>query len=101
MVFRYYYKYIVNGQWCHSTASPAERDESGNVNNVIVIGDTASVRPIVQQQKKVSVFLFCQPFSCHMTFILPFNIVHHFVNCICDSDDSLTILLGRKHCEGD
>ncbi|OWM71540.1 hypothetical protein CDL15_Pgr005727 [Punica granatum] len=49
---KYYYKYIVNGQWRHSTASPAERDESGNVNNVILVGDTASVRPLVQQQKK-------------------------------------------------
>lgn len=58
---RYYYKFIVNGQWRHSTSSPAERDDSGNVNNVIVIGDTASVRPSVQQQQKVSasyVYLF-------------------------------------------
>jgi len=50
---RYYYKYIINGQWRHSTNSPAERDDSGNVNNVIMIGDTASIRPSVQQQKKV------------------------------------------------
>ncbi|XP_020538425.1 phosphoglucan phosphatase LSF1, chloroplastic isoform X2 [Jatropha curcas] len=49
---KYYYKYIVNGQWRHSTASPIERDERGNVNNVIVIGDTASVRPSIQQQVK-------------------------------------------------
>lgn len=50
---KYYYKYIVNGQWRHSTASPAERDDKGNVSNIIVIGDTASVRPSpVQQQKK-------------------------------------------------
>uniref|UniRef100_A0A9I9CXR6 Phosphoglucan phosphatase LSF1, chloroplastic n=2 Tax=Cucumis melo TaxID=3656 RepID=A0A9I9CXR6_CUCME len=49
---KYYYKYITNGQWRHSTSSPAERDERGNVNNVIVIGDTASVRPSVQPQKK-------------------------------------------------
>ncbi|KAM5581657.1 hypothetical protein ABKV19_010748 [Rosa sericea] len=49
---KYYYKFIVNGQWRHSTSSPAERDNSGNVNNVIVIGDTASVRPSVQQQQK-------------------------------------------------
>ncbi|XP_062010128.1 phosphoglucan phosphatase LSF1, chloroplastic isoform X2 [Rosa rugosa] len=49
---KYYYKFIVNGQWRHSTSSPAERDDSGNVNNVIVIGDTASVRPSVQQQQK-------------------------------------------------
>ncbi|XP_021842740.1 phosphoglucan phosphatase LSF1, chloroplastic isoform X2 [Spinacia oleracea] len=49
---KYYYKYIVNGQWRHSTTSPTERDDSGNVNNIIIIGDTASVRPSVQQHKK-------------------------------------------------
>ncbi|KAL7140801.1 hypothetical protein ABFS83_08G011300 [Erythranthe nasuta] len=49
---KYYYKYITNGDWRHSTASPIERDDSGNVNNVIVVGDTASVKPSVQQQKK-------------------------------------------------
>ncbi|KAJ4824500.1 Phosphoglucan phosphatase lsf1, chloroplastic [Turnera subulata] len=49
---KYYYKYIINGEWRHSTASPTERDERGNVNNVIEIGDTASVRPSMQHQKK-------------------------------------------------
>lgn len=49
---KYYYKYVVNGQWRHSTASPTERDERGNVNNVIVIGDVASVRPSAQQPMK-------------------------------------------------
>ncbi|KAH9604324.1 hypothetical protein KSS87_011724 [Heliosperma pusillum] len=49
---KYYYKYIVNGQWKHSTASPTERDDRGNVNNIIEIGDVASVRPSVRQQKK-------------------------------------------------
>ncbi|CAH9088107.1 unnamed protein product [Cuscuta epithymum] len=49
---KYYYKYIINGQWRHSTSSPTERDESGNVNNVIVVGDIASVRPSMQQQMK-------------------------------------------------
>ncbi|KAJ9135319.1 hypothetical protein P3X46_032520 [Hevea brasiliensis] len=49
---KYYYKYIINGQWRHSTASPTERDERGNINNVIVVSDTASVRPSIQQQKK-------------------------------------------------
>ncbi|GFS45108.1 like SEX4 1 [Actinidia rufa] len=49
---RYYYKFIISGQWRHSTSSPTERDESGNVNNLIVIGDIASVRPSIQQQKK-------------------------------------------------
>ena len=55
---RYYYKFIVNGQWKHSTASPAERDDRGNVNNIIVIGETASVRPSVQHQQKVRSYQF-------------------------------------------
>ncbi|XP_047311683.1 phosphoglucan phosphatase LSF1, chloroplastic [Impatiens glandulifera] len=49
---KYYYKYIINEQWRHSMASPIERDESGNVNNVIVAGDTASIKPVSRQQKK-------------------------------------------------
>eukprot|EP00257_Ricinus_communis_P019224 XP_015578149.1 phosphoglucan phosphatase LSF1, chloroplastic [Ricinus communis] len=49
---KYYYKYIINGQWRHSTASPIERDERGNVNNIIVVGDIANVRPSIQQKKK-------------------------------------------------
>ncbi|KAI4350692.1 hypothetical protein L6164_005122 [Bauhinia variegata] len=49
---KYYYKFIVNEQWRHSPNSPVERDERGNVNNVIVIGDTASVRPLVLPQEK-------------------------------------------------
>ncbi|GAB4849198.1 Phosphoglucan phosphatase lsf1, chloroplastic [Ancistrocladus abbreviatus] len=59
---KYYYKYIVNGQWRHSTASPTERDERGNVNNVIVAGDTASLRPLIQQQKKES------PVMCYFPY---------------------------------
>lgn len=62
MAFRYYYKYIVNGQWQHSTSSPSERDDSGNTNNVIVVGDTASVRPSIQPQKKVSAFIVIKGF---------------------------------------
>ncbi|CAM8927631.1 unnamed protein product [Rhodiola kirilowii] len=49
---KYYYKFITNGQWKHSSASPTERDERGNLNNVIVIGDTASVQPSINQPKK-------------------------------------------------
>lgn len=49
---KYYYKYIVNGQWRHSMSSPTERDDKGNVNNVIIVGDTASVRPSIQQPMK-------------------------------------------------
>ncbi|KAM7267493.1 hypothetical protein ACFE04_009659 [Oxalis oulophora] len=49
---KYYYKYIINGNWQHSTSSPVERDESGNINNVIVIGDTASLKPSMRHQEK-------------------------------------------------
>ncbi|KAL3322611.1 hypothetical protein AABB24_039950 [Solanum stoloniferum] len=49
---KYLYKYIISGNWRHSTNSPTERDERGNLNNVIVVGDVASVRPFIQQQKK-------------------------------------------------
>lgn len=49
---KYYYKFIVNGDWRHSTSSPTERDERGNLNNILEVGDTASVRPSIQQPKK-------------------------------------------------
>ncbi|KAL6518837.1 Phosphoglucan phosphatase lsf1, chloroplastic [Orobanche hederae] len=49
---KYYYKYITNGDWRHSTASPTERDDGGNINNVIEVGDTASVKRPIQPQKK-------------------------------------------------
>ncbi|OMO59157.1 hypothetical protein CCACVL1_25042 [Corchorus capsularis] len=49
---KYYYKYIINGNWRHSTSSPTERDERGNINNVLMLGDAASVRPIIQPQEK-------------------------------------------------
>ncbi|ESQ49969.1 hypothetical protein EUTSA_v100203791mg, partial [Eutrema salsugineum] len=49
---KYYYKYIINGDWRHSTTSPTERDDRGNTNNIIVVGDVASVRPTVQQQPR-------------------------------------------------
>ncbi|KAG5570906.1 hypothetical protein H5410_060672 [Solanum commersonii] len=52
LFIRYLYKYIISGNWRHSTNSPTERDERGNLNNVIVVGDVASVRPFIQQQKK-------------------------------------------------
>lgn len=68
--FRYYYKFIVNGQWKHSTSSPAERDDSGNVNNIIMIGETASVRPSVQHQQKVcSLSTFAFGLSMRASFI--------------------------------
>ncbi|PHU19886.1 Phosphoglucan phosphatase LSF1, chloroplastic, partial [Capsicum chinense] len=49
---KYLYKYIISGNWRHSTTSPTERDERGNLNNVILVGDVAGVRPSIQQQKK-------------------------------------------------
>ncbi|CAN0904294.1 Phosphoglucan phosphatase LSF1, chloroplastic [Linum grandiflorum] len=49
---RYYYKYIINGDWRHSTYSPSERDESGNLNNVLVLGEPASIRHTVKQNQK-------------------------------------------------
>lgn len=63
--FRYYYKFIVGGQWRHSTSLPTETDERGNVNNVIRVGDIARIRSSVpaQQQLKVSFFfLSCVTF---------------------------------------
>ncbi|KAK8933405.1 hypothetical protein KSP39_PZI015553 [Platanthera zijinensis] len=42
---KYKYKFIVGQQWRHSTSLPTERDERGIVNNVIRIGDVASIRP--------------------------------------------------------
>jgi hypothetical protein len=47
--FRYYYKFIVGGQWRHSTSLPTETDEHGNVNNVIRVGDIARIRPARSQ----------------------------------------------------
>ncbi|CAN6809268.1 unnamed protein product [Brassica oleracea] len=49
---KYYYKYIINGDWRHSTTSPTERDDRGNTNNIIVVGDVANVRPTIQQPRK-------------------------------------------------
>ncbi|XP_039855525.1 phosphoglucan phosphatase LSF1, chloroplastic-like isoform X2 [Panicum virgatum] len=46
---KYYYKFIVGGQWRHSTALPSETDEHGNVNNVIRVGDIARIRPAPSQ----------------------------------------------------
>uniref|UniRef100_A0A0E0LUG8 Uncharacterized protein n=1 Tax=Oryza punctata TaxID=4537 RepID=A0A0E0LUG8_ORYPU len=46
---KYYYKFIVGGQWRHSTSLPTETDERGNVNNVIRVGDIARIRPAPSQ----------------------------------------------------
>ncbi|CAF2125023.1 unnamed protein product, partial [Brassica rapa subsp. narinosa] len=50
---KYYYKYIINGDWRHSIISPTERDDRGNTNNIIVVGDVANVMPTIQQPRKV------------------------------------------------
>uniref|UniRef100_M8B1T3 AMP-activated protein kinase glycogen-binding domain-containing protein n=1 Tax=Aegilops tauschii TaxID=37682 RepID=M8B1T3_AEGTA len=47
--FRYYYKFIVGGNWRHSSSLPSETDEHGNVNNVIRVGDIARIRPAPSQ----------------------------------------------------
>ncbi|KAE8773326.1 phosphoglucan phosphatase LSF1, chloroplastic [Hordeum vulgare] len=46
---KYYYKFIVGGNWRHSTSLPSETDEHGNVNNVIRVGDIARIRPAPSQ----------------------------------------------------
>ncbi|MQM13787.1 hypothetical protein Taro_046716 [Colocasia esculenta] len=35
---KYSYKFIVGGQWRHSTSLSTESDQSGNINNVIQVG---------------------------------------------------------------
>lgn len=69
---KYLYKYITSGQWRHSTASPIERDDRGNVNNVIEVGDIASIRPIMQQQKKDAniIKVIERPLTEHERFML-------------------------------
>ncbi|CAN6809271.1 unnamed protein product [Brassica oleracea] len=42
----------VNSDWRHSTTSPTERDDRGNTNNIIVVGDVANVMPNIQQPRK-------------------------------------------------
>ncbi|KAL6006984.1 hypothetical protein ACLOJK_032480 [Asimina triloba] len=48
---KYYYKFIIDGQWKHSTALPMETDERGNVNNVIRVGDIARIRSWLPSQQ--------------------------------------------------
>ncbi|GKV07711.1 hypothetical protein SLEP1_g19447 [Rubroshorea leprosula] len=69
---KYYYKYIVNKNWRHSTSSATERDERGNINNVIMVGDIASVRPSFQQQQKDAniVKVIERPLTEHERFML-------------------------------
>ncbi|XXG83929.1 hypothetical protein AAC387_Pa10g1567 [Persea americana] len=50
---KYYYKFIVGGQWRHSTSLPTETDERGNVNNVIRVGDIARIRSSVPAQQQL------------------------------------------------
>ncbi|XP_020267923.1 phosphoglucan phosphatase LSF1, chloroplastic isoform X4 [Asparagus officinalis] len=46
---KYNYKFIVGGQWRHSSGLPTETDEHGNVNNVIRVGDVARIKPAPTQ----------------------------------------------------
>lgn len=50
---KYYYKFIVGGQWKHSSSLPTEADERGNVNNVIRVGDIARIRSSVPSQQQI------------------------------------------------
>ncbi|XP_068636610.1 phosphoglucan phosphatase LSF1, chloroplastic-like [Aristolochia californica] len=50
---KYYYKFIVGGQWRHSTSLPAETDERGNTNNVIRVGDIARIRSSVPTHQQI------------------------------------------------
>lgn len=65
--FRYYYKFIIGGQWRHSTSLPTETDERGNVNNVIRVGDIARIRSSVPAQQQIKVSFFFLSWVCFPT----------------------------------
>ncbi|XP_074585789.1 phosphoglucan phosphatase LSF1, chloroplastic [Curcuma longa] len=72
---KYHYKFIVNGQWRHSTALPVESDERGNVNNVIRVGDVARIRPApshLQIKDRTSVKVIERPLTEDERFMLAF-----------------------------
>ncbi|MQM13484.1 hypothetical protein Taro_046410 [Colocasia esculenta] len=50
---KYSYKFIVGGQWRHSASLPTESDQSGNINNVIRVGDTARIRSFGPTQQYI------------------------------------------------
>lgn len=64
-------------------SSPTERDERGNVNNIIIIGDVASVRPSVRKHQKVSSFsyfydcIFYFAEDLRIQYILGFQLPRH------------------------
>jgi len=39
------YKFIVDGEWLHDPSRPSQKDEKGNVNNVILVGEHGVIRP--------------------------------------------------------
>merc|ERR1712168_648601 len=41
---RHEYKYVVDGEWVHNPGRAWARDKQGNVNNVIVVGETEEDR---------------------------------------------------------
>ncbi|KAK3014152.1 hypothetical protein RJ639_008493 [Escallonia herrerae] len=74
---KYYYKFVVNGQWRHSTASPTERDERGNLNNVIVVGDKARCkcskvieRPLTENER----FMLAKAARCVAFSVCPIRL---------------------------
>lgn len=72
---KYHYKFIVNGQWRHSTALPTETDEHGNVNNVIRVGDIARIRPaptLLQIKDPTVVKVIERPLTEDERFLLAF-----------------------------
>ncbi|XP_058088999.1 phosphoglucan phosphatase LSF1, chloroplastic isoform X2 [Magnolia sinica] len=72
---KYYYKFIIGGQWRHSTSLPTETDERGNVNNVIRVGDIARIRswlPTQQIKDPTVVKVIERPLTEDERFMLAF-----------------------------
>ncbi|KAL8247280.1 hypothetical protein R6Q59_008496 [Mikania micrantha] len=52
---KYYYKFIVNGDWRHSTSSPTERDDRGNLNNILEIGELQMFGLLFNNQERMQI----------------------------------------------
>ncbi|KAI3724886.1 hypothetical protein L1987_64654 [Smallanthus sonchifolius] len=46
------YKFLVNRDWRHSTSSPIERDDRGNLNSILEVGGIANVRHFYSTTEK-------------------------------------------------
>lgn len=82
---KYYYKFIVGGQWRHSSTLPTETDERGNVNNVIRVGDVARIRPTPRQlqiKDPTVVKVIERPLNEDERFLLAFS-ARHIAFSIC------------------